>query len=392
MRARKDAVVKSIVSGIERSLQQNPRIDLVRGWARFVGPRKLDVDGLAVEAEKVIVASGVVPRIPDVPGLEEAGFLTNETVMDVDELPASLLIIGGGPEGMEFAQLFHRIGVKVIVLQRRDRVLPKEDEEISRELEAILREEGIDIRTRARPMRAQKLNGGRVAITATVAGQEERFEADRILVAAGRRPHQLAELGLEAAGIEGDREGGIRIDDGLRTTAPDVWAIGDVVGRMQYTHFAVYTAGLAVANALRGEERRYMTGRIPGAVFTDPEVASVGLTAEEAQAKGRKVKVGKQPLRAVGRARAIGEMAGFFKVVVDAETNELVGMHILAHTGADLLPQGILMMHTGSVDPLQACVCIHPTLSEGLKAAAVNLKPMESVATAMGDIRDGGER
>ncbi len=386
IRARKNAVVASVVAGIQRGLDHNPRIDLIQGWARFVGPNRIEVDGRVIEADRVILASGVVPHIPDIPGLKETGFLTNESVMDVDELPRALVIIGGGPEGMEFGQIFHRLGVKVTVLQRRDRVLPREDEEISGALEAILREEGIDIRTRAEPVRVERLPNGRAAVIAAVAGREERFEADSILMAAGRRAHEVMEMGLDAAGIEGEPERGIQIDKALRTTAPSVWAIGDVAGRMQYTHFAVYTSGLAVRNALKGEGLPYETWRIPGAVFTDPEVASVGFTEREALERGRRIKVGKQPMRAVGRARAIGETAGFVKFVVDAETNELLGLHILAHMGADLLPQGILMMHTGSIDPLQACICVHPTLSEGVKAAVVNLRPLEAVATATGDL------
>jgi len=386
IRARKNAVVASVVTGIQRGLDHNPRIDLIQGWARFVGPNRIEVDGRVIEADRVILASGVVPHIPDIPGLKETSFLTNESVMDVDELPRSLLIIGGGPEGMEFGQIFHRLGVKVTVLQRRDRVLPREDEEISRALEAILREEGVDIRTRAEPVRVERLPNGRAAVIAAVAGREERFEADSILMAAGRRAHEVVEMGLDAGGIEGDPERGIQIDETLRTTAPNVWAIGDVAGRMQYTHFAVYTSGLAVRNALKGEGLPYETWRIPGAVFTDPEVASVGLTEQEALARGRRLKVGKQQMRAVGRARAIGETAGFVKFVVDADSNELLGLHILAHMGADLLPQGILMMHIGSIDPLQACICVHPTLSEGVKAAVVNLRPLEAVATATGDL------
>jgi len=386
IRARKNAVVASVVTGIQRGLDHNPRIDLIQGWARFVGPNRLEVGGWVIEADRAILASGVVPHIPDIPGLKETGFLTNESVMDVDELPRALVIIGGGPEGMEFGQIFHRLGVKVTVLQRRDRVLPREDEEISGALEAILREEGVDIRTRAEPVRVERLPNGRAAVIAAVAGREERFEADSILMAAGRRAHEVVEIGLDAAGIEGDADRGIQIDKALRTTAPNVWAIGDVAGRMQYTHFAVYTSGLAVRNALKGEGLPYETWRIPGAVFTDPEVASVGLTEQEALARGRRVKMGKQSMRAVGRARAIGETAGFVKFVVDADSNELLGMHVLAHMGADLLPQGILMMHTGSIDPLQACICVHPTLSEGVKAAVVNLRPLEAVATATGDL------
>jgi pyruvate/2-oxoglutarate dehydrogenase complex dihydrolipoamide dehydrogenase (E3) component len=160
IRARKDALVSSIVANLERSLRQNPRIELLRGSARFVGARRISVDGREIEAQRIIVASGVAPAIPDIPGLAEAGFETNETVMDVETLPRSMVVIGGGPEGMEFSQMFHRFGVRVTVLQRRDRVLPREDEEVSRELEAILREEGIDIRTGASPQRVERRQDG----------------------------------------------------------------------------------------------------------------------------------------------------------------------------------------------------------------------------------------
>jgi pyruvate/2-oxoglutarate dehydrogenase complex dihydrolipoamide dehydrogenase (E3) component len=358
---------------MEQALQQNPRIDLIRSWAHFTGPTRLDVGDRAIEAEKIIVASGVLPDIPEIPGLADSGFFTNETIMDMDTLPGSLVIIGGGPEGMEFGQLFRRFGVKIVILHRRDRVLPREDEEVSRELEVILKEEGVDIRLRAVPTRIERLTGGTLVVHATIAGHEERFEADRLLMATGRRPHGLSDLGLEAAGIVGDPTHGIQVDETLRTTAPNIWAIGDVMGRLQYTHFSTYTAGLAVQNALRGAEARYETHRIPGAVYTDPEVASVGLTMEEAQAQGHRVKVGKQPMGSVSRAQAMGETAGFIKVVVDADTDELLGMHMLAHMAADLLPQGVLAMHAGSIDPLRASVYTHPTLSEGVKVAVGNL-------------------
>ena len=381
IQARKDAIVSSIVKSIEGSLERNPRIDLLRGSARFLGRGRLAVGDGEVEADKVIVASGVAPVIPDVPGLAEAGYETNETVMDMEGLPGSMVVIGGGPEGMEFAQIFHRLGVKVTVLQRRDRVLPREDKEISSELEAILVEEGIDIRTGAEPTRVEQAANGKLLVLTEMADGEERFTCDRILVAAGRRPHDLPQLGLEAAGIESQPDSGIRVDETLQTTASDVWAIGDVMGRMQYTHFAVYTAGIGVANALRDEGRTYDTAHVPGAVFTDPEVASVGLTEEQAVEQGRKVKVGKQLMRRVGRARAMGETGGFVKLVVDADTDELLGMHVLAHMGADLLTQGILLLHTPgrTVTPHTACICIHPTLSEGVKAAVTNLKPLERV-------------
>jgi len=388
IRERKDQIVSLMRGRLERRIEEHPHIDLIRGSASFLEPDRLSVDGRVIRSSKVILASGVVPVIPDIPGLQEAGFETNETVMDMEELPRSMVVIGGGPEGMEFSQMLHRFGVRVTVLQRRDRVLPREDEEVSEALLAILREEGVDVQTEAVPTAVERLGRGKLTVIADVAGTSKRFDCDRILVTAGRRAHHLEDLDLGAAGIQGDSETGIVVDGTLQTTASNVWAMGDVIGRMQYTHFAVYTAGIAVDNALRSAGRVFDTGRVPGAVFTDPEVASVGLTEQEALASGRRVKIGRQLFRRVGRAITIGETKGFVKLVVDADSDALLGMHILSHIGADLLPQGMVMMHTPdrSITPLVEALVTHPTLSEGVKAAVTSLKPIESVATATGDI------
>jgi pyruvate/2-oxoglutarate dehydrogenase complex dihydrolipoamide dehydrogenase (E3) component len=267
-------------------------------------------------------------------------------------------------------------------VQRNRRLAPKEDPEISSAIAEILEEEGIEILTGASPVRVERER-------ATVRVQTDSgrvVEGDALLVSTGRRPHDLAELGIAEAGIEGDAERGIAIDEELRTTAPGVLAIGDVMGRVQHTHFATYTAGIAVANALAGEHRRYSLGRVPGAIFTDPEIASFGLTAEEAAEQGRKVKVGRQEMRKVGRARAMGETRGFVKFVVDADSEELLGMHVLAYHGAELLHEGVVAAAgAGTVAPLVDCICIHPTFSEGVKAAAGNLRPVE-IPDATGDM------
>ena len=379
---RKNALVATVRGGLERGLEQNEKVELVRGFARFEAPDRISVDGRALDSERIIVASGVEPHIPDIPGLAAVGFLTNETVMDVDELPARLIVLGGGAEGLEFGQAFHRFGSKVTIVQRNRRLAPKEDSEISAAIEEILREEGLEILTGTAPTRVERR--GAAIVVETDSGRT--LEGDALLVSTGRKPHQLADLGIDAAGIEGDPERGITIDEELRTTTPGVFAIGDVLGRVQHTHFATYTAGVAVANALAGEHRRYSPARVPGAIFTDPEIASVGLTAEEAQAQGRKVKVGKQEMTKVGRARAMGETKGFVKFVIDGETDELLGMHVLAYHGADLLAQGVIAMAgAGTLAPLTDCICIHPTFSEGVKAAAGNLRPVE-ILDAAGDL------
>lgn len=383
---RKRKIVAASVRGLERSLERNPRIELIRGWARFTRPGRIAVDSRELASERIIIASGVQPHIPAIPGLDEVPYLTNETVMDLPELPRRLIILGGGPEGLELGQAFHRFGSKVTIVQRNRRLAPKEDPEVSQAIEEILGEEGLEILTGTAPTRVARRDGS----IALQLGDGRTIEGDALLVSTGRKPHDLGQLGLGEAGIEGDPDRGIAIDEELRTSAPGVFAIGDVIGRVQHTHFATYTAAVAVANALAREHRRYSTGRVPGAIFTDPEIASVGLTAEEAQAQGRKVKVGRQEMSKVGRARAMGETKGFVKLVVDAETDELLGMHVLAYHGADLLAQGVIAMAgTGTLAPLTDCICIHPTFSEGVKAAAGNLREV-GIPDATGDLPGEG--
>ena len=387
IRQRKDEVVTLTRGRLERKLDEDFRIDLIRGSARFLEPGRIDVDGEAFISTKTIIASGVAPVTPEIPGLIEAGFETNESVMDMEELPKAMVVIGGGPEGMEFSQLFHRLGVNVTVLQRRDRVLPREDAEISAHLESLLSSEGIDIRTNATPTAVERTGRGRLAVVAEIEGREMRFDCDRILVAAGRKPHEIGDLDLNSAGVAGDPDAGIEIDETLQTSNSNIWAMGDVIGRLQYTHFAVHTAGVAVDNALRSAGRSFETNRVPGAVFTDPEVASVGLTEAQALDTGRNVKVGKQLMRRVGRAIAIGETEGFIKVVVDGDTEELLGLHMISHFGADLLPQGVAMLHTPErgIGPLAEALYPHPTLSEALKTAVTSLRPASSEIAASAD-------
>jgi pyruvate/2-oxoglutarate dehydrogenase complex dihydrolipoamide dehydrogenase (E3) component len=226
-----------------------------------------------------------------------------------------------------------------------------------------------------------------VAVDAEVEGHEERFEASHLLVAAGRRPRSPRELGLEVAGVAADERGGIKVSSDLKTGAPNIWAIGDVLGRAQYTHFSVYTAGLAVGNALDGKDVAVDETRVPGGVFTDPEVASVGLTEQRAHELGRGIKVGKQLFRRVGRAIAAGHTEGFIKWIVDAETDQILGCHILGYGGADLLPQALVAMHApgGKIDPVCQAMYVHPTFSEGVKAAAGALQPV-GPSTAVGNL------
>jgi pyruvate/2-oxoglutarate dehydrogenase complex dihydrolipoamide dehydrogenase (E3) component len=252
--ARKNAIVAMIRGMLEQQFAGDRGPRLFRGWALFQSNASLSVNGQDIEADKVIVATGATLAIPELPGLRDANYLTNETVMDLPELPESLIIIGGGPEAMEFGQIFQRFSTRVTVLQRRDRVLPREDAEISRGVEAFLHEEGVEIRTQTTPLTVEGRSGENVIVRVQVDGHTEAVRATHLLLATGRRPRSPRELGLDVAGVAADARGGIQVDRALKTTAPNIWAIGDVLGRAQYTHFAVYTSGLVIASALDGTD------------------------------------------------------------------------------------------------------------------------------------------
>jgi pyruvate/2-oxoglutarate dehydrogenase complex dihydrolipoamide dehydrogenase (E3) component len=368
--SRKDEVSGRIGENLTKALDKSERIDLLRDEAVFESPTRIRVGDRTVEAGKTIIAAGSVPLVPDIPGLKESGYLVNDTILELAELPEGLVVIGGGAVALEFGQMFARFGSRVTILQRRERILPRDDEEIAEALTGYLREEGIEIRTRASTRRIERENGRKVVV-AEIEGRQERLPADEILVAAGRGPNGLERMNLEAAGVEYAPRG-IRVDNELRTTARNIWAVGDVLGGPLYTHVAVYEAILAVENALDGAGRRMSFRAIPGAVFTDPELATVGLTEADARRMGREVKVLKNPFRYVGRARAMADMRGFVKIVVDAQTGEILGGQALGPRAGEYIHEVTVAMNSEGykVDSILDSIFIHPTLSEGVKAAA----------------------
>ncbi len=367
---RKNAVSGRIRENLTKALDTNEHIDVFRGEARFETGTRIRIGENVVEADKTIITAGSVPVVPDIPGLTEAGYLVNDTILELNELPERLVIIGGGVVGLEFGQVFARIGSHVTILQRSERILPRDDEEITEALTGYLREEGIDIRTRAVTRRVEQVHGRKVVV-ADIGGQEERLEADHILVAVGRGPNGLERMNLEAAGVQYTSRG-IRVDNELRSTAPNIWAAGDVLGGPLYTHVAVYEAILAIENALSDAGRRMSFRAIPGAVFTDPEFGTVGLTEADARRLGHEVRVLKHPFRYVGRARAIADMRGFVKIVVDAHSGAILGAQALGPRAGEYIHEVTVAMNAeGSrLDPILDAIFIHPTLSEGVKAAA----------------------
>ena len=377
--ARKDAIVKGILSGIYGALKKNKNITFFTGHAEFASPLDIRIDGRQVTIERTILAVGARPAMVDIPGLAEVGYITNYEALKLERLPASMIVVGAGYIGVEFAQMYARFGTKVTMFGRAPRVMPHEDEEVSIALAEVLRAEGIDLYTSAPVLHAER-EGGEKVVVAQIGGEERRFGAEVILFAGGR-VSRVDELGLEQAGVELER-GVTRVGDTLLTTMPNIWSVGDANGGAMFTHRATYDGPIAALNAVRGLKKIIDYRVVPRAVFCEPAVASVGLTEREAREAGHDVKVGKHLFAHTGRAKAIGQTEGFVKIVADAKTGEILGAHILgAH--ADILIHEVVaaMYNHGTVDPLTKSIHIHPTLSEAVKSAAKAIGAESAIKT-----------
>jgi pyruvate/2-oxoglutarate dehydrogenase complex dihydrolipoamide dehydrogenase (E3) component len=332
--------------------------------AVLTGEHSLDIDGERVEARAVILSAGLVPSVPPVPGLREAGFLDNESALMLPELPRRMAVLGSGPIGCEFAQIFARLGVDVTVVELLDRMLPPEEPESGRAIQAVFAEEGIAVRLGARLVRVDRAGAGRRLHFA----EGEPLDTDEILVAIGRSLDGTA-LGLDAAGILWSPKG-IEVDRELRTSQPWAWAAGDVVGGALFTHVASAMGPVAARNALTGAHEVLDLRVLPRVTFTDPEVASVGLTEQQARAAGHDVRVGIAAVADAEKAQIDGQTHGHVKVVADAGTGELLGCHIVAETAGDMIHEAVaIMIGRLPVGTVARAIHAYPTLSELMRTA-----------------------
>lgn len=370
--ARKNKIVQGIIDGIYGWVNPNPNVTYIRGHAEFISPVDIRVDGKVITAAKSIIATGSRTADMHIPGLTEVGYITNKEALDLERMPSSLIIIGAGYVGIEFAQMYARFGTKIILLSRSQRIMKQEEPELSDWLMEILSAEGINIHVDATAIGAENAGNEKVVI-AEIAGQKHRFQAEEILFAAGRVP-RVNGLGLEQAGVEiGDE--GIQVDESLRTTAPNIWSLGDVNGGAMFTHRATYDGPITALNAVKDAGRTVDYRVVPRAVFTQPALASVGLTERQATDTGYEIKTGKASFKHLGRAKAIGETDGLVKLVSDAQTGELLGGHILGPHADILIHQVITAMYNkGTPESLYRSIHIHPTLSEVVKDAAKRLR------------------
>ena len=374
VKLRQDTVVRASREGLEAWLGSMRNCVVYRGHARFESSRQVRVDDELLTAERIFINVGGRANVPDLPGVGQVSYLTNTSLLQLDTLPRHLVIVGGSYVGLEFAQIYRRFGSEVSVVEMADRLIQREDPEVSAGVRQILAAEGIQIRLDAECIRFEA-RGPEVCVHVACRSGEPQLVGSHVLLAVGRRPN-TDDLGLETAGVEMDKRGYIVVDDQLRTSAQGIWALGDCNGRGAFTHTAYNDFEIVAANLL-DHERRGVTDRIPAyALYTDPPLGRVGLTEVEARAAGKRVLVGFRPMTKVQRAVEKGETQGFMKILVDAETDLILGAAILG-TGGDEAIHGILdaMYARAPYTTVQHAVHIHPTVSELIPTVLGELKP-----------------
>lgn len=350
-----------------------PDFRLIEGRVRLKAPNAVEANGERIFADRILIATGASPSIPPLPGLKEIGCLTNETAFELDELPESLIVLGGRYIALESAQMFARLGSKVTILQRSPRILPTEAPDLTDALTTFLKEEGIQVFTGV-TAHAVKRQGGRVIIEATVDGNRRAFHSSHILVATGREPN-IKGLGLESLGIQTDSHGFLKVDEKLETSVKGIYGAGDVIGEPMFVYTAAYEGALAAENAVSGSSkvRDYLI--LPWVIFTDPQVAGVGLDERQAFQQGIEVEVASLPLSHVPRSLAARDTRGFIKLIRERGSAKLVGARILAPEGSELLMEVSLAIKSG-LTSRELASFFHPylTLSEGIKLAAISFE------------------
>jgi pyruvate/2-oxoglutarate dehydrogenase complex dihydrolipoamide dehydrogenase (E3) component len=368
---RKNAIVEQWRSGVRRRLERaGERLTLVEGKARFVSEREIEADGERYSAETVIVNVGARPRVPSsVKGLDTVAWLDSSGVMDVRELPTHLVIVGGGYIACEFGQMFRRFGSRVTILQRGEHLLAREDPEISEAIENAFRSEGIELVLNAEVTEVEE-RGGEIVVRGS-SGRET--SGSHLLVAVGRVPN-TDDLGCDAAGIELDERGHVRVDDHYRTGSEGVYAVGDCTGGPQFTHNS-WDDHRILFDLLMGRTGRSRAGRIvPHAVFTDPQVARAGLSEREAKGAGIDYEVATMPFGHIARAIEMDERAGVMKVLVDPETERVLGAAIVGYEAGELIHTFLMLMQAGaSARTMVDAQMVHPALAEGLQTLVMKL-------------------
>ena len=373
VKARKDRISGGDREGVESWLEGMKGCTLIRGHARFEDPHTMRVGEHLLTADRFFLNVGGRAVAPDMPGLADVDYLTNVGILDLDMVPDHLVVIGGSYIALEFAQMFRRFGATVTVIEKGPRLTSREDEDVSAAVKDILEAEGIDVVVNADNIQFAKQDSG---FTVTPRDGAEPIAGSHLLVAVGRQPN-TDDLGLDAAGVQTDGRGYIVVDDELRTTVDHIWAMGDCNGRGAFTHTSYNDFEIVAANLLDDDPRRVSDRITTYALYIDPPLGRAGMTVEEVRRSGRKALVGKRPMTRVGRAVEKGETQGFMKVVVDADTEEILGAAILG-VGGDEVVHSILDVMTAKLPytAISRTMHIHPTVSELVPTMLQDLKPL----------------
>jgi len=372
--ARKNEIVESFRSGIEDQVENNPNLTLYRGHGRFTAPHAIEVNGEKLTSDKIFINTGTRPRILPIPGLDQVEYLTNRNIMDLKKVPAHLIALGGNYLGLEFGQMFRRLGSDVTVVELGDQIIPREDPEVSESLKEALEGEGMTFHLGAKTTKVAKTPDGLEIVVEKKDGTTQTLKGTHLLVSIGQVPNS-DDLGLEKAGVATDKFGFIQHNGKLETNVPGVWVLGDVKGGAAFTHVSYDDYLVIYDNLVNGKNRTIDSRQIPYALFTDPELGRVGLTEREARAKGYRLKIGSVPMAYVARAIERGETNGLMKIVINADNDRILGATILGPDGGELVQILMaLMMADAPWTLFENAMFIHPTLAEGFFALMANVE------------------
>jgi len=376
VKARKDAIAGASRRGVERSLKTLEGCTVYEGHARFVADKKVAVNGFELGADRIFVNVGGRASVPPIPGLDQVPYFTNSSMMDIDFLPAHLVILGGSYIGLEFAQMYRRFGSEVTVIELAPRLIPREDEDVSHAVAEFLKEEGIDVRVASKVIGVEK-EGNSIAVKVESAGKISQVVGTHVLVAIGRRPN-TDDLGLDKVGIATDSHGYIQVDDQLRTNVPGIWAMGDCNGQGAFTHTSWNDFEIVAANILDNDQRR-VSDRIKAyALYTDPPLGRVGMTEVDVRKSGKPALISTMAMEDVSRAYEKGETKGFMKILVDRDNKQILGASFLGLAGDEVIHCVLDLMYAKApYTIMQRAMHIHPTVSEFIPTMLGELKPLQ---------------
>lgn len=362
IRERMNEIRNGSSNGLAGWMESTENVTLIRGWARFSGEKELEVNGQNFTGDNIYINVGTRPGVPPIDGIETVSWVDSAGLLDLEEVPKHLLIVGGGYIGMEFAQVYRRFGAEVTVLQRGDQIMPQEDEDVATAIQEFIESEGINVRLNT-SVNAARQENGKVFLELTHGGKSETMEGTHLLIAAGRTSNS-DRLGLENTTIKVSERGFIEVDDFCQTGVPGVFALGDVNGHGAFTHTSVNDAEIVLDHMFGGN--RKISNRIPVyGLFTDPPLGRVGLTEKAAIAKGYKIMKATRPMSRISRAKEMGETNGFAKLIVDQETDLILGASILGPGGDEIINMFAAIMHSRiPCRNYREVVLVHPTVSE----------------------------